>query len=373
MPRRLLTISHSYVVALNRAVPNAIAALGWDVTAVAPPFFRADLRAMSLEPREGEHVHLELVPIRRSSKPPIRYWGRRLRHVLSQPWDIVHVWEEPYVTAGAQVAWWHQRGALVYATFQNISKRYPPPFGWIERYAMRRANGWVAFGETVESTLESRPGYASVPHRVIPPGLDLTHFRDDGEDRAAMRAELGLGPGDVVVGYAGRFVREKGLPTLTAALDACDGPWRALLVGGGPLEPDLRRWADRHGARARVLTGVSHARMARFLRAMDVLALPSRTTPRWREQFGRVLVEAMACGVPVIGSDSGEIPYVIGDAGLVVPEGDVRRWVDAIGSILREHGLRDRLRARGRARAHQFSVASSAAAHVEFFEELLAP
>ena len=55
---------------------------------------------------------------------------------------------------------------------------------------------------------------------------------------------------------------------------------------------------------------------------MDLLCAPSRTTPRWREQFGRMLIEAMACGVPVIASPSGEIPYVVGDAGVLVPEGD---------------------------------------------------
>ena len=53
------------------------------------------------------------------------------------------------------------------------------------------------------------------------------------------------------------------------------------------------------------------------MRKLHALVLPSRTTPRWKEQFGRVLIEAMACGVPPVGSDSGEIPHVIDDAGLV--------------------------------------------------------
>ena len=71
--------------------------------------------------------------------------------------------------------------------------------------------------------------------------------------------------------------------------------------------------------------------MARFYHALDVLVLPSRTLPNWKEQFGRVLIEAMACAVPVIGSTSGEIPHVIGDAGLLFPEGDV----DALRACLR--------------------------------------
>jgi glycosyltransferase involved in cell wall biosynthesis len=373
--KRLLSISHSYVVALNRALPNAIAQHGWDVTVAAPGSFHGDLGPIALEAaqdRSPEPVRLVAVPMRHSRYPHAMRWGRELRALLADRWDVVHVWEEPYVLAGAQVARWHKTGALVFSTFQNIAKRYPPPLGWFERYAMRRASAWIAFGKTIESALEDRPGYAALPRRVIPPGVDLSWFHEDPSDRLAVRAELGVGPNELLVGYAGRFVASKGLSTLTAALDSVDVAWRALFVGGGPLERELRRWGGRHGDRVRVLTGVRHARVARMLRAMDVLALPSRTTRRWREQFGRVLVEAMACGVPVAGSDSGEIPYVIGDAGLVLPEGDVPRWAEAFASLGRDAALRDRLKVTGRARAQQFSVATAARAHAEFFEELVA-
>ena len=84
------------------------------------------------------------------------------------------------------------------------------------------------------------------------------------------------------------------------------------------------------------------------MRRFDVLVGPSLTTPRWKEQFGRMLVEAMACGVPVIGSDSGEIPHVIGDAGIVVPEGDRVALCAAIARLrdLRGRPLRSQRAAR---------------------------
>jgi glycosyltransferase involved in cell wall biosynthesis len=299
-------------------------------------------------------------------------WGGQLREVLARQWDVVHAWEEPYILAGAQVARWHRSGALVYSTFQNLNKPYPPPLGLFERISLRRASGWIAFGATVASTLDRRNGYAGLPRRVIPPGVDLSSFYEDADERLQVRGELGVAPGDFLVGYAGRFVASKGLSTLTASLDATDLPWRALFLGGGPLERELRQWAARHGHRARVLTDVTHARVARFLRSMDVLALPSRTTTRWREQFGRILVEAMACGVAVVGSDSGEIPHVIGDAGIVVPERDTGRWSAALEQLYRNAEMREELRARGRARAQRFSVDAVARAQVDFFEELLA-
>jgi glycosyltransferase involved in cell wall biosynthesis len=91
---------------------------------------------------------------------------------------------------------------------------------------------------------------------------------------------------------------------------------------------------------------------------MDVLVLPSRTRPHWKEQLGRVLIEAMACEVPVVGSRSGAIPDVIGDAGLLFPEGDVARLREAIDRLLGDEGYGRDLAARGRRRAEtEFSWA----------------
>ncbi len=72
--------------------------------------------------------------------------------------------------------------------------------------------------------------------------------------------------------------------------------------------------------------------MPEYLNILDCLVLPSRTRENWKEQFGRVLIEAMACEVPVLGSSSGEIPNVIGEAGAVFPEGDSRQ----LGKILED-------------------------------------
>jgi glycosyltransferase involved in cell wall biosynthesis len=69
------------------------------------------------------------------------------------------------------------------------------------------------------------------------------------------------------------------------------------------------------------------------MNAIDVLVLPSRTTPSWKEQFGRVLIEANACGTPVIGSTSGAIPEVIGRAGIVVPERNSKALADALRDL----------------------------------------
>jgi glycosyltransferase involved in cell wall biosynthesis len=370
--RRLLSISHSYCVGLNRGLPDAIARDGdWDVTAVAPLRFRGDFGWHTLERRPDEACQVAGVPIHCSRRVHVMTYGTRLRSLLREPWDLVHCWEEPYVAAAAQVAAWTPAGVpLVFATFQNINKVYPPPFGWFERYALRRADGVVAFGATALEVLRARHR-RPLATRVIPPGVDATYFKPDRAERLRVRRSLGWDDDEAVVGFLGRFVPEKGLATLTRALDSLDRPWRALFVGTGPEEKALHTWAAAHGNRVAIRTTVGHAEVAAHLNAMDILCAPSRTTPRWREQFGRMLIEAFACGVPVIASDSGEIPFVVADAGILVDEADADAWRREIARVIDDAALRARLAARGRQRAlDTYDWRVVARQHVEWFDAL---
>jgi glycosyltransferase involved in cell wall biosynthesis len=206
----------------------------------------------------------------------------------------------------------------------------------------------------------------------MPLGVELNAFFPDLAARAAIRRELGWeAEGPPIVGYLGRFTLEKGPTFLTRVLDHLSTPWRALFVGEGQLEGQLRSWGADRGKRVQVCTGVHHAEVPRYLNAMDVLCAPSQTTPRWREQFGRMLIEAFACGVPVVGSDSGEIPHVIGDAGLVAGEADEAGWRETLASLLDSPARRADLAARGLERARQrYAWPIIARQHLNFFEEV---
>ena len=144
--RRLLTIGHSYCVALNRRLPHEIARAGdWDVTAVGPARFHGDFGWHTLEPTPDELCNVVPVPVRFGRRIHVMRYGRGLSSLLAEPWDLVHCWEEPYVAAAAQIAHGIAPNVpLVLATFQNLTKRYPPPFNWIERYSMARADGVIA-------------------------------------------------------------------------------------------------------------------------------------------------------------------------------------------------------------------------------------
>ncbi len=375
-PRRLVSISHSYSVALNRSLADAMAVEGrgsWEITAVAPRFFHGDMRPVPLERGKAEQCAVIPISARLTRFPHLFTYSGQVRDVLRSGWDLVHCWEEPFVAAGGQVALATPRDTpLVFWTAQNLSKRYPPPFSWIERYVIGRAAGWLACGQTVAETLLPR-GYNRRPHEIAPLGVDVGLFRPDADQRAHTLTELGWSTsGPPVVGYMGRFVEEKGIRLLLDALDATQSSWRAILVGAGPLEPLVRRFAERHGDRVRLVTGVVHDDVPRYLTTMDCLVAPSLTTRSWREQFGRMLIEAFACGVPVITSDSGEIPYVVGDAGVVVPENDTDAITEAIGAMLADPQQRLDYSRRGLERVHrEYAWPVIARRTLAFFDRLL--
>jgi glycosyltransferase involved in cell wall biosynthesis len=380
-PRRLLSVGHSYVIGANRALAHAVqraAGDDWEVRVLTPRYFhgRDDLRPAAFSPRPDEPCPVVPIPAYLTRFVHIFGYGLpSLRRAMSGSWDIVHAWEEPYILAGAELAACAPRSArFVFRTAQSLDKWYPPPFNLFERYTLKRAAGWICSGRLVAENLGKRSRYASRPMACIPLGVDTTIFRPDPAARADALRLLGWeGEGPPVVGFLGRFVPEKGLGVLMAALDQLQTNWRALFIGGGKLEGELRAWSARYpNGRVRILTDVAHDRVAPYLSAMDVLAAPSLTTRQWKEQFGRMLIEGMACGVAVAGSDSGEIPHVIGGAGEVVPEASISSWTGVLGTLLENRQRRAELGELGRERAETcFAWPIIGRQHLQFFERIL--
>src|SRR5262249_15070516 len=105
-PLRMLTIGHSYCVALNRRIAHEILRESqgrWQVTVVAPEEMKGDLRPTPFEPIREELVRVEVVPVHWPEHIHFMLWGRRLKQILAEPWDLIHVWEEPYIVPGAQI------------------------------------------------------------------------------------------------------------------------------------------------------------------------------------------------------------------------------------------------------------------------------
>ncbi len=342
----------------------------WEVTAVAPIHLSGELPTVR-EP--GEACHLELVSTRRMRRTQLLRYGRELHELIREKWDLIHCWEEPYVSAAAQIAQWTEPPtAFVFWTAQNISKRYFWPFSANEQYCLERCSGWLACGHTIVETMLPR-GYGQRPYRIMPLGIDAAAFWPDKAAGSEVRNQLGWKTeGPPVIGYLGRLVEEKGATQLTRVLDRIRTPWRALFVGNGPLEGALRCWAARYGDRVRIATGVRHHQVPPYLNAMDLLCAPSQTRRGWREQFGRMIIEGFAAGLPILASDSGEIPYVVGEAGVIVSESDEGAWTAALGDLLENPTKRRDFAERGLARVHaNYTWPTIARSHLSFFTELL--
>lgn len=327
---KLLAVSHSCVTDVNQQLYVALNRLpGVRAELVVPAQWKSGLDQHLRAPQrlEGSQVPLHPLPVSMPGNTSLFFFRRGLAGLFHtvRP-DLVFLDEEPWSLSAAQMARLCRRYKipLVVYTKQNILKRYPPPFRWIERRTYETAAAILALSEEVRDVLRNK-GYSG-PCPLLPHGCDLSLFFPAASDEK--RAQLGLE--GLVIGYMGRLTQDKGLETLieaTALLHA-EGLKQVslLIVGGGRHEAELKRLAAAEGLGERCLfTGVApHREAGSYLNCMDLFVLPSRTRPNWKEQFGRVIVEALACGVPVVGSSSGQIPYLIADTGggLTFREGD---------------------------------------------------
>jgi glycosyltransferase involved in cell wall biosynthesis len=340
--RRLLVISHPCVVDVNQSVYLELRNRGWEVQIVVPSRWRHEHAAELIQPKALEGLEDALMPL------PVVPVGSTQRHVyLARPSrvirsfrpDVMFIEQESFSVPALQWAVAARRARVPFGvqSAENLDRPFPLPARVIRRWVLSRTS-FIAARSPAAARLVRAWGATGtvglVPHAVpmwpAPPAAEVDAQRP------------------FTVGYAGRLVPEKGIDDLLAALRRLDPPVRLLVAGAGPLLGRVES-EHRNGMEVELLQGVAHGEMRDVFRRMDVLAVPSRTTRTWAEQFGRVLVEAMSQRVPVVGSDSGEIPWVIEvtGGGITFPEADSARLADALEQLRRDHALRAELGERG--------------------------
>jgi glycosyltransferase involved in cell wall biosynthesis len=341
---RAIIVSHAAIKASNRRVYRALAERDCRVTLLVPDRWKSGLGPLRAEPEPAGSPLDVRVRRRYGVAHSNLYWlDGSLRSLIAQREPAaIYVDEDPAGFMAAQAARTPGAG-LVLLGIQNIYKRYPAPFEALQSYVFRKAAAAVSVSDQAANALRRR-GYRG-PNTLMPFTTDLQP--PTRERRHATRETFGLrGP---LAGYVGRLVPEKGVDVFITALAALPDVF-GVIAGDGPERAALEHLARELGVADRLrFTGVlTPADAEHIIGALDVLVLPSRTRPNWSEQFGRVLIEAMASDVAVVASDSGAIGEVVGDGGLLVPEDDVPALAAAIeralspfeGASIRARGLR---------------------------------
>ena len=366
--RRVLVISHTYVQPAHRGKLRALAARGLEVTVGVPQRWREPALGEQIESTWERQSGLEVFPIPAKGGPDLATarFGRRALNALlrdKRP-DIVQIEEEPGSAAALQVikAARHLAIPVVLFTQENVDPRLGMLDRWARRRTLRRLKGVVAGSaagaELVRRDVATLP-VAVIPQLGAPVPADPLHAPHEG----------------LAIAYVGRLVARKGVDNLLQALALNRGAaWHLTIVGDGPERERLEALASelRLAARIRWTGGLPAEQLARLWSDLDVLVQPSRTLPEWQEPNGHVLVEAMAHEVAVLGSGSGVIPEMVGDAGVIVPAGDAPGFAEQL-LRLADDGVRKPLAAAGRARAMRlYSDDAVAARTLDFWRTLMA-
>jgi glycosyltransferase involved in cell wall biosynthesis len=354
---KILVVSHSCVQPVNQDLYAEMASLrDWEMALVVPARWKDEFgNRLDLPPRDCWRGGVVKAPVWLNGNIILHAYRIGWKQLLADGgYDVVYVNHEPYAVATAQLALACRQmknpPALGFYSCQNLLKNYPFPFSAMERGVYEQARFAFPITAAVAGVLEKK-GYRH-SMTVLPLPVDTYRCRAYGieEDCALVPRE----EGEVVIGYIGRLVEAKGLGTLARALgEIRDLRWKLVLVGSGEYEQTLRSLLEATGLRDRAhfLGYIPHEDTPRYLSAFDLLVLPSETQPNWEEQFGRVIPEALACGTCVLGSDSGEIPQLIGQSGggEIFLQRDVRSLAAALRGLLTDHERRTGLAKTGQA------------------------
>ncbi|WRH68917.1 MAG: hormogonium polysaccharide biosynthesis glycosyltransferase HpsO [Planktothrix sp. GU0601_MAG3] len=366
---KILVASHTYIVDLNREKFRALARLqpNIEVTIVVPKRWRpGGVQNKIIESQYLDEGNFKVVPISNFSQnnQGLLTFGLDLVSLLKtfKP-DIIQVEQGSKALTYSQFITLNNLLGLkaknIFFTWWNLPYQLKFPVSLLEAYNLKYTDGIVVGNQDGKDILRQK-GY-NKPIEVMPQlGIDEQLFKP--EPQPELKAELGIKDDEFVVGFVGRFVEEKGLMTLAKSLSGLkDYPWKWVLLGRGELRSQLLEIAEKFGFQDRLILieSVPHDQVQRYINLMNTLVLPSETTYKfktltaagWKEQFGHVLIEAMACQVPVIGSDSGEIPHVIADTGLIFPEGNDQALQNSLKQLITDPKLAKQLGEKGYQRA----------------------
>lgn len=362
-PLGVLRIFHAAVVQTWRGRERAMRRAGVDVELVTARSWDVGGTVVRFE---GGDVQVEAARV--VGRHPYRFvfgpapiWRALRRRDV----DVIDIHEEPasLVTAEVLLLRWFagSKAPFVLYSAQNIEKRYPPPFRWIERWALRHAGGVHVCNRDAGDIVQRKGLHGEV--EILGLGIESEDLDDDAARPRPSQPRT--------VGYVGRLERHKGVHVLLDALGPVDDVLLHI-VGDGPERAQLVEQAAELGMSDRVdfVGHVPQSGLPDEYRQLDLLVVPSLPTKAWTEQFGRVVVEAMAAGTPVLASRCGELPVVVGEAGALVDPGDASALRSTIESLLEQPDVLQAMADEGLRRAADYTWDALVARHIAFYRRV---
>jgi glycosyltransferase involved in cell wall biosynthesis len=380
---KVLLLSKACIVGAYQKKLEEMAALeGVKLTVVVPPSWDDPRGFTRLEKVHTKGYELLVTNVLFNGNYHLHFYPGLKKIVRQVEPDIFHIDEEPYnlATFHAMRLAQSQRIPTVVFSWQNLWRLYPPPFSWMERYILNRTDALIV-GNSEAREVWQRKGYQGPLHLIPQFGVDPTiYYRRERVVRRGRKSVFKYrnvsqpSQPALVIGYVGRLVEEKGIEVLLQAASKLTGPWTLQILGDGPDRPRLERMVQWLGISGRVTFDqkLPSTHLPNYFSGLDVLVLPSRTRSNWKEQFGRVLIEAMACDVITVGARTGAIPEVIGEAGLTFAEGNVLELQTHLQQLLDDVTLRQALRHKGRQRVvENYTQAAVAQKTVQVYRTVL--
>lgn len=385
---KLIAVSHACVLSINRTIYRKLEELGWDVELVIPKVWRYHGKSQPPESAIENDPKLNLLEVQGDSPRTYQFIGLEELLADRNP-DVVLLDIDPISYQALHTGRWCKRNGVKLACLscENL------PFdlvSTVKRGGVTKAPSWFAkrwisiqsrrlidLVFTINSDgkrIFEREGFNQVS--LMPLGFSEEIFYTDLEARHAIREKLGLNV--LTFAYFGRLTPEKGVHCLVEALGKMlDLNWQLMLDHFDPSTDtyvdQLSKKLSENGVDKRtVFIHADHKEIAKYMNAADVVVVPSLETPRWKEQYGRVAPEAMACGKVVVVAKTGALPELVGDCGLYVESGDV----SGLERLLRGlYGQEDRLKEIGELatdRAHsKLGIRAQASCMDNSFRQLL--
>ncbi len=360
-PKKLLIISHSCITSVNQQFYAEVERqTNWKLIIITPSNWNNQYSS-KINPERWSAYKGQLlsIPVWKPGNIPLHIYRSIFIPLFQklQP-DAIFVRQEPYAAVAAQVYLANRlsiQKPIGFFTWQNIFKKYPFPFQQTQNFVLQESCYAFSGSYSANEVLKQK-GYHS-NSVILPAGIDLDIYFPQPESKN-LKSQLCPTQDKVIIGYMGRIVEEKGLKTLLNALKKVEHlPWHLVIVGSGSFETEFDTITNELQLTNRVncVGYVPHSEAPSYLSAFDLLVIPSETRSNWKEQFGRVIIEAIACGTPVLGSDSGEIPHLIQatGGGLTFSEGQPESLAEQLKHLILNPSLRLQLTEQGRVSVSQ--------------------